>query len=559
MKKRINNVIQSFPITEKAFFYAFAGILILTALIMLFRVNQSFLVEIPQFGGELTEGVIGSPRFINPVLALSDTDRDMSVLVYSGLMRVDTDGNLIEDLALSHTISEDGLRYDFKIRSDAVFHDGEEVTADDVIYTINMIKDPVVRSPLRGNWEGITVEKINDYEISFYLPEVYSPFLYNTTLGILPEHIWGNTTSEEFAFNFSNTDPIGSGPYVVKDVERDSSGIIRRYRLKAFEDFTLGRPYIKEINIKVFKNSEELGQAILSGNVSSGHTLHPEEAKEIKDEGIQVLSIPLPRIFGVFFNQNNAPALAQKSLRQALDVAIDREKIVEEVLKGYGNPEYSVIPESILSIEEDREAEEALEILTRAGWTTTEDGTLILEGEEGDVLASFSLATSNVPELVTVGNMIVQDWKEIGVDVRLEVFETNDISQNIIRAREFDALLFGEVIGRDLDLFAFWHSSQRNDPGLNISGYTNLTVDQLLEQARTVLDSSEREGIYTSLVEEIGGDIPASFVYSPNFIYVLDEDVKAKLPSTVTVPAERFAEVHKWYIDTETVWQIFAK
>lgn len=543
--------------------------MVAAVLSMLFRLNTQFLVEIPQFGGELREGVVGSPRFVNPVLALSETDQDLTSLLYSGLMRVSSDGSLIPDLAESYEVSEDGLTYKFKIRNDATFHDGVAVSSDDIIYTINMIMDPVVKSPLRGNWEGVTLEKNSNTEITFYLPEPYSPFIYNTTLGILPKHIWQDVTPEEFAFNVHNTEPIGSGPYEIDSIRRNDSGIITLYNLQSFSDFALGRPYIKDLSITIFKNNEELLEAINNNKVQSAHTIHPSDAKKLEEGGINILSIPLPRMFGVFYNQNNAPVLSLKSLRRALDVSIDREAIVNEILNGYGSPANGVLPNSLVPSETQVSAnadsetqtplEEAKSILTNAGWELDENGNLFVETKDDTFYASFSIATNNVPELVAVGEKLVETWTKLGINVNLKVFETNDITNSVIRPREFEALLFGEAVGRDLDLYAFWHSSQRNDPGLNIAGYANISTDSLLEQAREISDQEERISKYKEIESEIKNDIPVSLVYSPSLIYALDKEVKADIPSTVTIPAERFTAVHNWYIETEKVWKIFSE
>lgn len=180
--KGIGNIIQSFSLTEKVIFSIFSILFIGTSLSMLLKVNQNFLIEIPRSGGVYKEGIVGTPRFINPLIALSETDRDMSALIYSGLMRQALDGSLIPDLAESVEISEDGLSYFFTIKENAVFHDGKPVTSDDVIFTILTAQDPVIKSIKRANWDSISIEKVNDKELIFHLQQQYAPFLYNTTL-----------------------------------------------------------------------------------------------------------------------------------------------------------------------------------------------------------------------------------------------------------------------------------------------------------------------------------------------------------------------------------------
>ena len=164
-----------------------------------------------------------------------------------------------------------------------------------------------------------------------------------------------------------------------------------------------------------------------------------------------------------------------------------------------------------------------------------------------------------MPELKAAAGIIAEEWRSIGADVDLKIFETGDLNQNVIRPRKYDALFFGEIVGRELDLFAFWHSSQRNDPGLNIALYANITVDKLLEDARTTADYSERLIKYEEFEQEIAEDIPAIFVYSPDFIYIIPKNIKGLELGSVTTPSERFLNIHEWYIETDSVWSFFAK
>lgn len=532
------------------------------------QINDRFLVEVPKKGGTLIEGVVSAPRFINPLLAISETDRDLTALVYSGLTRITPEGNVIPDLASSFEVSEDGLQYTFKIREDAVFHDGEQITADDVIFTIEKAKDPVIKSVKRANWEGVSVEKISDEEIIFTLAQPYSPFLFNTTLGILPEHIWKDVSAEEFAFTQINIEPIGSGPYELSRVKRNSSGIPEEYRLKAFDDFTLGKPYIKNINFVFLRNENDLIQAFKNERVTSINSIQPYNAKFLSESGFNVQEYPLPRIFGVFFNQSKAPIFASKTVRNALNTAVNRDLLVQNVLDGYGSKIDSPIPPSIVPFtqisETDSEIktnlgniESAKEILSEGGFKPNEKGIMQRETTNGVEVLSFSISTSNVPELVAAAEDVIESWKAIGAEVTLKVFDPNDFNQNVIRPRNYDAILFGEIIGRDLDFYAFWHSSQRNDPGLNIADYANIDVDAVLESARQLDNSPERIEKFRIFAKEIQNDVPAVFLYSPNFIYVIPEKLKGEVPKNIETPSERFLSVYNWYLETDKVWRIF--
>ncbi len=563
----LERVTKSLSPFEKLVLWVLVALLALSSLNLLSSLNNSVLVEVEARGGSFTEGIIGSPRFINPVLALSDADRDMVSLIYSGLLKATPEGGVIPDLAEGYTVTDDGLVYEFTIREDAVFHDGVSVTADDVIFTIQKTLDPTLKSAQRANWDGVIVEKMDERTVRFILARPYAPFLQNATIGVLPEHIWENIDVAQFPFSEINVSPIGSGPYKVKRISENASGIPERYVLEAFSDYTLGEPYIQKITLRFYPNEASVIRAYNKGDVASVNSVVPELLDSVHNK--HVLQTPLPRIFGVFFNQNTAQVFSNIEVRKALDVAAPKQKIVNEVFAGYGTPIDSPIPpESIerpaaLSSEEvleknfDGDIEEARAILSRNGWEFDEEEG-VWESEDDGILR-FSLATSNLPELKAVAETLKASWEELGAIVELKVFEAGNLNQNVIRPREYDALLFGEVIGRELDFFAFWHSSQRNDPGLNIALYANITVDDLLQRGRTLLDTEERDQVYIEFEEEVQKDIPAVFLYSPDFVYITPKNIEGVKLGSVTTSGDRFLNIHEWYIHTDHVWDMFAK
>ncbi|MEK7170298.1 MAG: peptide ABC transporter substrate-binding protein [Patescibacteria group bacterium] len=567
---RLDRSRKHFSPTEKLLFALCVLLLIIGAGSLLYKVNALFLTEIPAAGGELREGIIGSPRFVNPLLSLSNADRDLTTLVYSGLLRPTLDGRLVPDLAEGFKISEDGMSYTFRLRNDATFHDGKSVTADDVVFTIQKAQDPALKSPKRANWEGVSVEKKDDRTIVLTLKQPYAPFLENTTLGILPKHLWKDAGSEQFPFSPFNLDAVGSGPYTVAKMTRNASGIPLSFELSAFKDYAQGAPYIKRIFVYFYQSEKDLLAALARGEIGSVNTVTPQAAKGLEAQGFRIERTPLPRVFGVFFNQNQASVLAEKAVRQALALATDKKAVVDMVLFGYGVPIDSPIPPLILrqdSVEVTVAAEriaQANALLDKAKWvknaTTGMRERTKGKGKDAQTeTLSFTLATGDVPELRESAELLKDMWRNIGVDVRVAVFESGDLNQNIIRPRKFDALLFGEIIGRDLDLFAFWHSSQRNDPGLNIAMYTNSKVDKWLEEARKTTDEERRIANYTSAIATITADAPAIFLYSPEFIYVLPKALKGFTLNRTTIPSERFLDVEHWYMNTEKVWNIFAK
>lgn len=529
------------------------------------------MVNVPSYSGKLTEGIVGFPRFINPLLAISDADRDLTALIYSGLLKATADGTLVSDLAESYSISENGLTYSFNLKPSITFHDNVPITADDIIFTIGKAQDPTLKSPKRPNWEGVRVKKIDDRRVEFTLKEPYSSFLENLTLGILPKHIWKNVDMEQFPFSQFNVEPVGSGPFKFRNAGRTATGIPLYYQLKSFSHYAFGQPFIENFTIRFFQSNKELMTAYENGAIDNLSGIAPEQAKGLKNKGARVEQSPLPRIFAVFFNPNFAPVLANKEVRQALETLTNKQLIVREVLAEYGIEIDSPIPPNLLPsknnnrdkvmLNENDRIEKAKKILTDAKWKWNESKGVFekVKNKKETVSLSFSISTSNSSELRAVAEMLQQMWQKIGIKVELKFFDIGELNQDVIRSRKYDALLFGEIIGRDLDLFAFWHSSQRNDPGLNVALYTNTKADKLLEEARSISVADKRIEKYRKFEDEVKNDLPAIFLYSPDFLYLISKNLGGFSIGQVTTPADRFNSIEKWYTETERVWKIFSE
>ncbi|MFA5291300.1 MAG: ABC transporter substrate-binding protein [Candidatus Paceibacterota bacterium] len=556
-------------------------IFVVSGLLVLEHLNQKLMVDRPIAGGSLTEGVLGSPRFINPLLAASDADRDLVELTYSGLLRLRADGNYEPDLAKSYDISSDGLIYTFKLRPNLRWSDGEPVKASDVVFTINSTQDPIIKSPKRASWNGVLVKKVDDQTIQFILKKPFFSFLDNATIGILPEHLWGKIKPEQFALSNLNVNPVGSGPYVVKNVAKDSFGIPLNYQLSSFKGFALGEPKISSLIIRFYGDEKALLTAYRQGEIESASAISSASAKKLAFEGRRVIKSNLPRTFAVFLNQSRNPVLVNKEVREALDEAAPRQAIIDQVLNGYGQTLNGVLPENLNNgAKLSYDLASAREILFKAGWSTTTSGTLEKQvvtkttskkgsktitttSKSGPAQTlSFSLATANIPELKAVATLVASNWTKLGARVNLEFFEPSDLNQDLIRPRKYETLLFGEVTGRNSDLYPFWHSSQRLDPGLNIAMYTNAKVDKWLEEIRATADggninSPQLADKYRSIAKEIASDHPAIFLYSPYFLYIVPNNLKGVSVPTITSSADRFARIHEWYFKTDRVWKIF--
>ena len=565
IKKEAIRALGAFSPLERLIFISLVLLGTIMVLVLVQKINDTFMVDIPDQGGTLSEGIVGTPRFVNPLLAVSDADKDVTELVYRGLMKKDSTGTLVPDIAESYTVSDDGLTYTFKLGK-ANFQDGTPVTADDVLFTIQSAHDPLLKSVERVKWEGVQAKAIDATTISFTLKESYAPFLQNTALGILPKHIWSKIPYENWSYSDRNTKTvIGDGFYKVTTISQNASGIPDSYQLTLVRPKSGPYPKIDSIKLSFYANESELVNAYENGDIDTLGGIDPENAEKLRARGATILSTPLPRVFGLFFNQSQAKIFTDSAVRKAISLAINKDSIVTQVLKKYGTPDDGPVPAN--TKESDAANDDTLStsnpklaraILEKAGWTLGDDGIYTKQIKKDTDRLSFEIATNDTPELTKSVALIKNDLQAIGIEAIPKVYENGSLNQDIIRPRKFQALFFGEVVVNQSDIYAFWHSSQIKYPGLNITGYANGKVDKLLENGLSTLDPDKEDSDYSAFSNEIANDIPAVFVYSPAYIYAVRPSDTGITLGAITTPQDRFANITNWYLATDRVWKIFA-
>ena len=530
-------------------FVVFAGLF--SWLVMLFL---SFTKPVPAEGGVYTEGIVGEPMHINPILAqATDVDADMVQLVYSSLFSYDDAGRLRPSLAEGYELQEDGKKYVVKLRSGVKWHDGQDLTADDVLFTFRTIQDASYRSPLRANWQGVDVSKDDDQTVVFSLKKAYFDFLENLTVGIVPKHIWDGIPPEKFSLADVNLNPIGSGPFRVEGFKKDSNGTILSYELRAFPQYFEGTPFLQKVVLYFYGSEEDMLSAyrrreiLAASNVTPGS--FPEDLKNQKDTVIHDVS--QPRVFAVFLNEKKNAALAEEPVRRALALATDRERLVREVLDGHGDPAYSLFSPNTSAYSSAGEAsvfnpDEAVKVLEDAGWMLGDDGVR----EKGGVRLEFDIATPNWDELVKTAHMVENGWNEIGAHVTVSVLENVSDAQRTIRSREYAALVYGLAMTFEPDPYSFWHSSQTGELEHNFSLFSDKRADELLSNSREELSADARAGMYREFQEILATRMPAVFLYSPRYVYVQRRSVQGFSAQAINTPASRFQDIAHWYMST---------
>lgn len=520
------------------------------------KIYLSLTKEVPDFGGIYSEGIIGQPGYINPLLSQSnEVDAAISNIIYSGLLKNNESGQLVSDLAERYDISGDNKEYTFYIRKGVKWHDNMDLTANDVVFTVNALMNPNFKSSLRQDWQGVRIEKIDDYTVKFILENPYFGFLENLTLGIMPEHIWKNIDHEKFHLVKYNLEPIGSGPYKYVSYNKDSDGNILDYRVDYFEQYFQGRPYINEVNFVFYSNEEDLFSAYNSKRISGIGSVSSKGGNlSMFRKNTSLYEVKIPWSFSVFFNRNKSVALANKEIRTALDLATDKQQIINEALSGKAvaleSPFFAGTDEFNANLERNNfNIEKAVKVLEDANWKLKEDGIRVKDGTK----LEFRLLTVDSPDLIRTAEVLKEQWRKIGAEVSVESFDFVDIQQNYIRPREYDAILVGQDSSFNVDPYSFWHSSQKKDPGLNLALFDDSNADKLIEEARAEANKEERKNKYHKFQEIIKDQVPAVFLFSPHYLYVIDGKIRGVEIEKINSSQFRFSNINNWYIKTKRV------
>lgn len=574
----------------------------------------------PAVGGSFTEGLVGSPpRFINPLYAAasSDIDRDITELVFSGLMKYNLSGEIVYDLAEMVAVKEDGRLYEVYIKKDVLWHDGGALTADDVIFTLELIQNPDYKSPLRGNYIGIDAEKIHEHLIELKIKDPYAGFKERLTFKILPKHIWQDVSPENIILKEQNWQPVGSGPYQFKELNQNFTLL----KLERFNKYFGTKPHLAEINFRFFDSEEELTKEVKAGNID-GFSLPKDKTPT---RGFTKHSFSMPRYFAVFLNIKESGFLAKKTIRQALNYGTDKGLLAEKFLSDGGEIlEYYPF--------DPKKAEELLETaglqkkdgkwFEIAKGKTVEFRSDLKEGNRGaevtalqaclgvsptgyfggqtkaaviafqekyaeEILApsglrsgtgtvgqstktklneicsepptqtevSFTMVTVEDPVLKKTAEEISRQWEELGIKLNTKTHPFSQLQREFIKPREYEMLLIGQSLTLVEDPFPFWHSSQIKDPGLNLAKYENTKADRILEDARTILDQKEREEKLQEFQEILIEDAPAVFLYNPDYVYWVSERIEGVSGGLVVDPSKRFANIEEWYTRTKRSWR----
>ncbi len=530
-------------------FWELFGVIISTIIIFICAISMTYQiikkqsVVIPSFGGTLKEGIVGEPNIFNPLLSVRDEDQEIVSLVFAGLMHKEN-GIYVNDLAEDISKSKDGKTVTVKIKPNLKFQNGDILNADDVVFTISIIKDPKAKSPLKVLWDSVSVSKKDNLTVVFNLKQPYGFFDDMLTVGIISEDIFKNKPREEFPTLKEHQKPVGAGPYKVSSI-KTSNDKITKVNLKRFKKYSPSA-YIKNIEISYYADEDSLVKAFRRGDVNIASGVSPKSTDKELDSAI---TSQLNRTFAIFINRSNVN-YSPKTI-EALNNLIPRELVARQALSGLGKTIYTPYPthdtETELTIK-DR-VDKALALLEADGWKHVSDGTYA----KGQQTLSVSIKSPDTEELRNVGDIITTAFREVGIETDMTYINPSIFTEEIIRKRDFDFVLFGQVLHTPADLYAFWHSSQKNDPGLNIGSYSNKTVDSKLESLLKETNTENQNKLISDINNLIKNDTGALFVFSPKYIILSDKKADILMPEEMSYSKDRYQYIHKWSIEQERI------
>jgi len=634
---------------EKILFFLFLFTFLSSGIFLSINFYLKNTEIVPAKGGIFVEGIVGYPALINPLFApLSEVDMALTELIFSGLLKYNLEGKLELDLAKEYQVLENGKVFEFKLKENLFWQDGKPLTVDDVVFTVETIKNPQVASPLRPAWLGVEVEKVSDEIVRFKLKESSNIFLENCTLKIIPKHIFENIPPQNLKIA-NNLNIVGSGPYKLAGISQNKEGKIVSLELIENPFYYGKKPFIPAISFHFFEKPENLISAFNQGEINA-FSLSPTQNFNLPLNS-RLIYFRFPRYFAVFLNSKNSEVLAEKKVREALNYGTNKEEIIQKVLFGRGEkielPLFTELynlkpPENLPKFD----PEKAKELLKEGGFSLDENGKMVKiekkeplfqfksdlkvgsQGKEVEELQKclakdpeiypeaevtgyfgkktkeavirfqekyrqeilepvglkrgtgqvkektreklneicfekiekkiplkFTLVTGEEEILKKTAQILKEQWEKIGFEIEIKTYDLATLEREILRKKDYDALLFGILLKFSPDPFPFWHSSQRGELGLNLANYSNREVDKLLEEIRKIFSEDERKEKLEKFQEILISDSPAIFLFNPYYNYVISFNLQGLPPNNIFLadPSKRFLNIQDWYLKTKRV------
>lgn len=519
--------------------------------------RNSFTTMAYTSGGSYSEGVLGPLENLNPIFAKTNAEKSAAKLLFSSLYRYDSTGNIKADMADSISVNDKETEYTVKLKKGLIWSDGRDLTVDDVIFTLKLLANPEVGAEISG-WKSIKFEKVSDDSVKFILPSSYSPFVHALTFPIIPEHILKGADPLDLREHDFNKSPISSGPFkfrLLQNVASDGSKKI--LYLQSNSDYHGGAPKLDRFQLYAYSTQDDIAKSLRTREITgTPELIYNDQSAEIKSM-YSAESHSLNNGVYALFN-NNSQFLRSKAVRQALSLSVDTSKLrqslslsTEELSGPTLNKFLGKSPNS-----SSYDIKKAKSLLEAEGWKSVNN--VRQKGNDKLRLNVVVLKNSNYEK---VARYLAQVWHdELNIESDIKVVDPSDATQNILQTvlqpRNFDVLVYELSLGGDPDVYAYWHSSQATNNGLNFSNYNNAIADDALASGRSKISAKQRADRYAKFTAIWQADAPAIALYQPKFDYIHTRNVKALGVNTEVVnPVDRYVDVQYWATEKKSVYK----
>ena len=563
-------------ISDACIVIALLCILCVQVTFLLTKLNTAFLHESITHHGEINEGIAEVPIYKNPLYANNTPEKDIVMLTHAGLLKHNNKGDLIPHLTKTWEQKHPN-QYVFILHKNITFHDGTPLTTKDVIHTINMIKnEEKYHSAYHKAWAETETHAVDERTLSVTVPPKNQHFPEAFTMPVLPEHVWKKIPQDRQKNYKGSGVHIGAGPY---KYEREALTLDERpisITLTEFPEYVLGRPFIKKINLNFFTNPKNLLKAYEDGDIDGVHGITPTDLepllKQRKGEKDTVYTATTDRVFGAFFNAEDGRILQDPFIRSTLARSVDRSRIITEVFQGYASPTQSPLATDKIMSNEDITLEEIESALNDVGWEF--EATTGKRWRDGIPL-EVTFIIPDIEEATQIAEILEKGWRRLGISIKTSALPEKEM-QKAIKKREFDIVLHGYKARSAKDLVKLWKSGNEDNLA-SLTSFGNPTLNTLLTELEQTtppprLSNQEVEGkndtwknmVYDEIKVEMIKHVPAIFLYSPHFLYILPENItrdRSQKTQTdkISNPSDRFTNIHKWHLKKEKVWKMFVK
>lgn len=539
------------------------AVLIGAVMVQLLWYETSYHKTAPVSGGTYAEAVKGEINTLNPLYARSDAELTARSLLFSGLFAYDNTGHLRGDLAESIAVSPKRTTYTVTLKPDLKWSDGTKLTAKDVVFTVELMKNPAARAIMQQSWRDVVVRAVDERTVEFQLPAAYAAFRDALTFAILPQHLLGEVEPSVLRENRFSLSPTGSGPFTFRLMQTVGEDTETAHKIIHFVANSLHHKSpirLDRFELHAYEKSKAMADAVTMYDVNAVVDIDHSIKLEKLPKDFTVQQQPINNGIYAFFN-TASPLLRDASLRRALLAGTDVEQLKKAVSPKAPNLALPFVPSQIgeeqsFSYLPVHNTQVARDRLTKLGWKLQADGT---RKKKRQVL-SLQVVVNQESRYSALARELGRQWKALGVEVSVTEFSQQaggqGFVQSILQPRAYDVLINELIIGADPDVFAYWHSSQANASGLNFSNYKSKLADDILVSARQRGETSLRNEKYKAFAKVWSNDVPAIPLYQATFIYAHTKKTSAFSDSSITAsPVDRLADISSWTADRGRVYK----